>query len=307
MSKLSIKNKTILLGVISILLVIAIIFVSIELIRDINQNRLDKMVENKLYGTVSEVGKNYIKVKSIEDEEYLISSTDEAKIGDFIVIYYKSNDENLIENAEIEIIAGEDEVIIKTTETTTTIITTSKNMTSVVTTNSISNIVTTKTTVVSSKDDSVLDYIQEKYESIDTEEIKDKAKTGFITVVDFIFYDGEINGVTWDSIKTSTKAKVIYYALLMDSKIENKWPDYKENLKSKYDDIKSKLVAKYMDMTTSLCNEHPEECEATKNDFAVLKSSVGLTWDVIKSAFKFAYDKGVTYLVDWYEVYSGKR
>lgn len=296
--KLSFRKKKILIGITSCLLIISVLFVSIGLIKKINQNRVNKTLENKIYGTVSEIGKNYIKVDSLDDDEYLVGTSEELNLGDFIVVYYNENDEELIKNSVVEVIAEDNEVIIESSKATTTTKLTTKAVSSTV--------VTTKTTVIN-KDETVLTYIEDEYKKIDMQEIKDKAKTSFITIVDFIFYDGEINGVTWNSIKTSTKAKVIYYALLMDNKLENKWPNYKNNIENKYNDIKSKLVAKYMDITTSLCNEHPEECEVTKKDFAVLKASLNLTWDVIKTAFQYAYDKGVTYLVNWYEIYSGKK
>ena len=61
----------------------------------------------------------------------------------------------------------------------------------------------------------------------------DSAKGVFISVVDFLFYDGSISGVTFDELTDSGKRKVLEIASNIDSTIENKFPGYKETISDK--------------------------------------------------------------------------
>ena len=69
--------------------------------------------------------------------------------------------------------------------------------------------------------------------SENVENAKETAKGTFITIVDFIFYDSEINGVTFDELTDSGKQKVLEIANKIDTKIENKFPNYKETISDK--------------------------------------------------------------------------
>ncbi len=66
-----------------------------------------------------------------------------------------------------------------------------------------------------------------------TSSFKDSAKATFISIVDFLFYDGEINGVTFDELSDSGKKKVLEIASSIDSTIENKFPGYKDAISDK--------------------------------------------------------------------------
>lgn len=66
-----------------------------------------------------------------------------------------------------------------------------------------------------------------------TSSFKDSAKATFISIVDFLFYDGEINGVTFDELSDSGKKKVLEIASNIDSAIENKFPGYKDAISDK--------------------------------------------------------------------------
>ena len=58
-------------------------------------------------------------------------------------------------------------------------------------------------------------------------------KTTFINIVDFLFYDGKINGVTFDELSENGKQKVLELANKIDLKIEKKFPGYKETISNK--------------------------------------------------------------------------
>lgn len=62
------------------------------------------------------------------------------------------------------------------------------------------------------------------------ETIADKAKGVFITLVDFVFYDADINGVTFDSLTDAGKEKVLELVSKIDGVIEQHFPGYKESI-----------------------------------------------------------------------------
>ena len=69
-------------------------------------------------------------------------------------------------------------------------------------------------------------------------------KNTFITLTDFIFYDGEIKGKKFSDLTSSAKEKVIDIYTKIDDKLETKFPNYKENIKgtskNAYNNIKDK-------------------------------------------------------------------
>lgn len=145
-----------------------------------------------------------------------------------------------------------------------------------------------------------------EYEIENSAFFKDKFKDYFITIADFIFYDGEIKGYTFSELTGAAKAKIIAIALKIDSKIEDYIPGYKESISSTtgkiYTDIKEKLVVSYMDISTAICKDNENECNKVKDIFSEVRDYCKIGWDFIKGLFK----SGVTKIKDWYEIYSGK-
>ena len=58
-------------------------------------------------------------------------------------------------------------------------------------------------------EEDIIKYVEE----ISLEETGDKIKKGFVTVVDFIFYDGKIYGKTFFELSSTAKIKIISLAL----------------------------------------------------------------------------------------------
>lgn len=273
---------------------------------------------SNMYATVYRTGNGEIVVDPIDEEiegNYTIKTDKDFNVGDFVLIngsditlIAEANDLEDVTTTSTTTTKTTTERVINTTDSTKTTTTTKKN-TSTTTRKTTTKITTTK---VVSSDEEVIAYVKSVNDSVEgasEETFGSKVKSGFITVVDFIFYDGEIKGVTFSELSASAKAKVVYYALLADSKIDEKFPGYKETISSKYNDLKAKLVAKYLDITTSICssNERNEyHCGIVKQDFELLKKSVGITWDLVVDAFKYGYDKTTSYLKTWYETFSGK-
>lgn len=137
------------------------------------------------------------------------------------------------------------------------------------------------------------------FETSSLEEAKEKLKNGFTTIVDFIFYDKEIKGYTFDELTTTAKLKVITFALKIDNKIEEYIPDYKNSISEKYQNIKAKAVSKYLEITEQICANHEDTCKFAKEDFQNMKKSFGITWDLIKNLGNIGIDK----LKSWYDIF----
>lgn len=160
--------------------------------------------------------------------------------------------------------------------------------------------------VSKSVDQEVLGYFDTLEKDFNSSEIKNSVKSGFITVVDFIFYDGSIKGHTFKELSNSAKLKVLKMALYFDSKIEKYFPDYKEtissNTKKVYTNVKGKIVSSYLNLTASVCSKNDELCMSAKNGFQELKKNFGLTWNLIKDIA----GEGLHNIKSWYEIWSGK-
>ena len=85
------------------------------------------------------------------------------------------------------------------------------------------------------KDLKVINYLESVEEK--SEKLKagneSKAKGVFIGLVDFLFYDGKINGVRYSELSDSGKKKVLGISSSIDTKLETKFPNYKEHISKK--------------------------------------------------------------------------
>lgn len=89
----------------------------------------------------------------------------------------------------------------------------------------------------SNNDQVVINSLENSLSKINSGNKKDKsfadsAKGVFVSIVDFLFYDGEINGVTFDELTESGKEQVLKIANKVDTAIESKIPGYKETISS---------------------------------------------------------------------------
>ncbi len=166
--------------------------------------------------------------------------------------------------------------------------------------------VTNEKTENKNADAEVISYFEETDEAISNASLKDKAKEGFITIVDFLFYDGTIKGYTLDDLSGKAKLQILKIALSIDSKIEQYFPGYKETISSTtgkiYTGIKSKIVESYLKITTKICNYDQDTCDQAKSDFQDMKKSFSITWNLIKDLAS----SGLENLKEWYEIFSGK-
>ncbi len=152
----------------------------------------------------------------------------------------------------------------------------------------------------------VNDEIDNLLNSEKIEDVKETAKGTFITIVDFIFYDSEINGVTFDELTDSGKQKVLEIANKIDTKIENKFPNYKETISDKTKKAFNK-ASELIKKGANNLNDFSKEKLGEDNYNAIIdakdefidytKQAIEIIGDVGSNIFK----SGKEYIKNWYE------
>lgn len=271
-----------------------------------------KIQNDEFYAVVRESYAGYALVKPLDEDinyDVLSISVKDLKVGDIIRLKVKNIKEIYPPEAEVEEIEVlqtdkiseldpdiKEEVTTKITEQIKNDITTSQT-TSV----SKNGTTTTKKKNIKNADENVLAYFNNEVNTADTKS-KGTLKNAFIKVVDFIFYDKDINGYYFKDLTASAKLKVIGLALKLDNIIDSHFPGYKDELSSSYAKAKDNLITLYLNLTSEFCKNNDSICESAKNDFSLLKESLNLSWDVIKNLAK----SGTNKLKEWYEIFSGK-
>ena len=152
-------------------------------------------------------------------------------------------------------------------------------------------------------DTNISEPVETYFEKISTSSNTSTLKSGFVKIIDFIFYGEKINGTTFDELKDEVKLKIISFAYKIDSKIDSLFPGYKEKIvsavKRVYTNIKERLTKLYISITTKICENRPSLCENAKADWKVLKEDFGITWEWLKKLYGNSKDK----LNEWYLEY----
>ena len=156
---------------------------------------------------------------------------------------------------------------------------------------------------VATEEDIIAYFSNTENEVNNSTSFKDSLKEKFVTLVDFLFYDGEIKGKTFKELSNKTKLKVLEIFLKIDNKLDNKFPNYKENISNTgnkvYTNVKTKAIETYLNLTTEICTNDASLCESAKEGLRTLKESFSLTWDFIKEMSGV----GLTKLKNWYEIW----
>lgn len=298
--------------IIFIVILLLIMTLTIFLIFKLRSDDKTKMTRNEFYAVVRESYAGYALVKPLDEDinyDVLSISVKDLKVGDIIRLKVKDIKEIYPPEAEVEEIEVlqtdkiseldpdiKEEVTTKITEQTKNDITTSQT-----TKESKNGTTTTKKKDIKNADEEVLTYFNNEVNTADTKS-KGTLKNAFIKVVDFIFYDKDINGYYFKDLTASAKLKVIGLALKLDNIIDSHFPGYKDELSSSYNKAKDNLITLYLNLTSEFCKNNDSICESAKNDFSLLKESLNLSWDVIKNLAK----SGTNKLKEWYEIFSGK-
>jgi hypothetical protein len=152
-------------------------------------------------------------------------------------------------------------------------------------------------------DNNISEPVETYFEKISTSSNTSTLKSGFVKIIDFIFYGEKINGVTFNELKDEVKLKIISFAYKIDSKIDSLFPGYKEKIVSTvkriYTNIKERLTKLYISITTKICENRPTLCENAKEDWKVLKEDFGITWEWLKKLYGNSKEK----VNEWYLEY----
>ncbi len=278
---------------VSIIILSLALIISIAIIVYLLSNKFNAIQE--IEGKVIVVDKNYLIIESSEEDYLINGSKNEYEIGDIVKFKYKTknlnsknspksikiDDEKLVEKTEDEHLDDDNEPEIPP--------------------------VIDKNPPVIDKDKEVLNYFQNLEKDFKSGSIKESLKDGFITVVDFLFYEGKIKGYKFSDLSDSAKLKVLSMVLYFDEKIDTYFPDYKESISSTsgkiYTNVKKDIVESYLNVTTKVCEYNEDLCITAKNGFQTLKKNFGLTWELIKDIAGDGLDK----IKKWYEIFSNKR
>lgn len=298
------NKKVTLISILILLLVAGGVFALVKIMNN------KKSSVRTLKVIVTETYKGYALAQVIGDSDLDIVEVplDALSVGDELILDVKEIMEIyppkvLLNSYEIKSDKSKD-----TTMTTSTTTTTAPENRTTTTTKKITS--TTKTTI---KQTTTAKISENTYKSADdsvlettSEMLKDKnrnvIKENFIKIVDFIFYDSDINGYYFKDLTNGAKLKVIYYATMLDNLIDKEFPSYKENLSEMYNNTKAKLVKLYLEKSSEYCKDNENVCKQAKSDFTVLKKSLNITFDFIKGLCQ----DGTQKLKEWYEIYSGK-
>ncbi|MBE6138872.1 MAG: hypothetical protein E7173_03990 [Firmicutes bacterium] len=138
------------------------------------------------------------------------------------------------------------------------------------------------------------------------DDVKAKLKGTFITIVDFIFYDGDINGIKFDDLTDGAKQNILETAAIIDNSIMTKFPNYKEDISSTVS-IAYKKASELIKSGANNIKEFSKETLGEDNYNTIIGAKdelVSYTKEAIDIIGDFAgtlWDKGKGKIKNWYE------
>ena len=138
--------------------------------------------------------------------------------------------------------------------------------------------------------------IKELIESEQVEQAKEKGKEYFITGIDFIFYDKEMNGVTFDDLTEEGKKVTLENLETIDGWIMEIAPDYKDKISEKYQVVKDFVSTTYYDVLESIKESLGEE------NYSAIREKK----NEIKESITNTKDKVLEKVSDWYQNFKNK-
>lgn len=137
---------------------------------------------------------------------------------------------------------------------------------------------------------------------------KEKLKNTFITLTDFIFYNGTINGITFNELSSSAQEKVLEIYTNIDRKIESYYPNYKETIKTTSQNIYTNVIEKANSIKEKYKEKVGEDSynntkEIIEEDLNRLKETINPTVDYVKENSKNIYDSVKEKADNWYQNY----
>lgn len=165
------------------------------------------------------------------------------------------------------------------------------------------------------KDNIVIDELNNTLNNIEKstqdENFKDKASSTFISIVDFLFYDGTIKGISFDELTEKGKEKVLEISSKIDVKLEEKCPGYKEkisNSTSKAYQKASKIIKKgaknINDFAKSALGDENYQAIIDAKDELVKYSKESLNY--VTGAGNKVFNNTKEKLNEWYQNFKNK-
>lgn len=169
---------------------------------------------------------------------------------------------------------------------------------------------------LSNKDNTIINEMDNTLNSINTESsssnFSDKAKATFISIVDFLFYDGTIKGVTFNELTDAGKQKVLELANKIDVKLEEKAPGYKDKISSTTSNAYNK-ASEIIKSGASSLNNFAKEKLGDENYNSIIdakdelvkysKNALNLVGSAGSKLFSSTKDK----LNDWYQNFKNNK
>lgn len=169
---------------------------------------------------------------------------------------------------------------------------------------------------LSNKDNTIINEMDNTLNSINTESsssnFSDKAKATFISIVDFLFYDGTIKGVTFNELTDAGKQKVLELANKIDVKLEEKAPGYKDKISSTTSNAYNK-ASEIIKSGASSLNNFAKEKLGDENYNSIIdakdelvkysKNALNLVGSAGSKIFSSTKDK----LNDWYQNFKNNK
>lgn len=219
------------------------------------------------------------------------------------------NEKNTVENNDTKVIKSENNT--QKDNTLHNDDTTLNNQDNIKTNNQATELTESDKIVISTFDNIEKD-VDRLTESNVNENTKNKLKGTFITVVDFIFYDGEIKGIKFNDLTEGAKQKVLESAKRIDDKIETKIPGYKENISNKTKNAYNKageIIKKGADNIKDFSKEKLGE----ENYNSIIDAKDELVYytknafDIVGDITNGIWQKGKSKIKSWYENFRHKQ
>lgn len=286
-----------------ILLVVVVTILILFAIAYLFYINLNKDTSQTIEATVKYIGDNYIIVTNDDnDKDYKFTTDDEYNVGDKLSLTIDNINDKLdpieADLEEVQVLSRVVEFTIhddKANDTSQEANTTKEESNNSQTNSNSNNKV--------GSEEEIINYFKNLDNELNTSKnsnsITSSIKNGFVTIVDFLFYNEPIKGKTFSELSSSAKLSVLKLALSIDQKVDSYFPDYKETLSEKYNNVKSKVVSKYLDITADICSKNESTCAAAKEGLSDLKKNFSITWSFIKDIA----GTGASKLKSWYEVW----
>ena len=179
-------------------------------------------------------------------------------------------------------------------------------------------LVTEQNTTTIATDEEVVEYIEDVTNEVETlteeeslsEKTKQSLKKAFITLTDFIFYDGTIKGKTFKELSYEAQTKILELYEKLDTKIESVFPNYKEEIKDTSTKTYSKAKEKAQELKETIKKIYIERVgeDTYQKEMDIIKNTkdkvVEKTTPVIsdvKDKAKDTYTKAKDKLDEWYK------